>query len=97
MFPMADGKVPASTSEYTNPYAKLETSALTMEDHYPFMNRDPRFYRTFAFPGFRWAYNGDASSIDPNNPSDGKNFVPGLRNPFGMPGFGGGFGNPFED
>lgn len=75
MFPMADGKVPASTSEYTNPYSKLETSALPMEDLYPFMNRDPRFYRTFAFPGFRWAYNGDASSIDPNNPKDGKNFV----------------------
>jgi len=75
MFPMADGKVPASTEEYTNPYSKLETSSFPMEDHYPFMNRDPRFYRTFAFPGFRWAYNGDASSIDPNNPSDGKNFV----------------------
>ena len=75
MFPMADGKVPASTDNYTNPYSKLETSTYTMEDLYPFMNRDPRFYRTFAFPGFRWAYNGDASSINPNNPSDGKNFV----------------------
>ena len=75
MFPMADGKVPASTAEYTNPYSKLETSQYALEDLYPFMNRDPRFYRTFAFPGFRWAYNGDASTIDPNNPSDGKNFV----------------------
>ena len=75
MFPMADGRVPASTAEYTNPYSKLETSQFAMEDSYPFMNRDPRFYRTFAFPGFRWAYNGDASSINPNNPSDGKNFV----------------------
>ena len=75
MFPMADGKIPASTSEYSNPYSKLETSSYVMEDLYPFMNRDPRFYRTFAFPGFRWAYNGDASAINPNNPSDGKNFV----------------------
>jgi hypothetical protein len=39
------------------------------------MNRDPRFYRTFAFPGFRWAYNGDASLRDAHNPSDGKNYV----------------------
>lgn len=32
---------------------------------------------------------------------DGTNFVPGLRNPFAMPTFGGGFGaglgNPFEE
>lgn len=42
------------------------------------MNRDPRFYRTFAFPGFRWAYNGNSSvtAADPGNPSydDGKNY-----------------------
>lgn len=75
MFPMADGRIPASTENYTNPYSNLETSQFAMEDYYPFMNRDPRFYRTFAFPGFRWAYNGDASSIDPKNPDDGKNFV----------------------
>lgn len=75
MFPMADGRIPANTDNYTNPYSNLETSQYALEDLYPFMNRDPRFYRTFAFPGFRWAYNGDASSIDPKNPSDGKNFV----------------------
>jgi hypothetical protein len=72
LFPMRDGKIPAGTGTYT----KLETS-----DNYaystdaPFMNRDPRFYRTFAFPGFRWAYNGDASTIDANNPNSGKDFV----------------------
>lgn len=42
---------------------------------YPFMNRDPRFYRTFAFPGVRWAYNGDASQGGQNNnPNDGTNY-----------------------
>lgn len=39
------------------------------------MNRDPRFYRTFTFPGFRWAYNGDATVISQNNPADSKNYV----------------------
>ncbi len=70
-FPMADGKIPAGTGTYT----KLETSTYGYESDAPFMNRDPRFYRTFAFPGFRWAYNGDASLKNPNNPSDGKNYV----------------------
>ena len=71
LFPMADGKIPMGTGTYT----KLESSEYTYEASFPFMNRDPRFYRTFAFPGFRWAYNGDASAINPNNPSDGKNYV----------------------
>ncbi len=71
MFPMADGKIPASAGTYT----KLEASSITYESGFPFMNRDPRFYRTFAFPGFRWAYNGNASEKDKNNPSDGKNYV----------------------
>ena len=70
-FPMADGKIPPGTGTYT----KLEPSKLSYHVSYPFMNRDPRFYRTFAFPGFRWAYNGDASLSNPNNPSDGKNYV----------------------
>lgn len=74
MFPMADGKRPNTTSTYT----KLETSSYDYDKNYPFMNRDPRFYRTFAFPGFRWAYNGDGSitAADPGNPSydDGKNY-----------------------
>ncbi len=71
MFPMADGKLPAGLSTYT----KLETSEYAYEASYPFMNRDPRFYRTFAFPGFRWAYNGDASIHDAHNPSDGANYT----------------------
>ena len=70
-FPMADGHIPAGTGTYT----RLETSQYSYEADVPFMNRDPRFYRTFAFPGFRWAYNGDASQANPNNPGDGKNYV----------------------
>ncbi|MCR4853801.1 MAG: RagB/SusD family nutrient uptake outer membrane protein [Prevotella sp.] len=73
MFPMADGKLPAGLNTYT----KLETSDYAYESEYPFMNRDPRFYRTFAFPGFRWAYNGDATKRDSHNPSynSGKDYV----------------------
>ena len=70
-FPMADGKIPAGTGTYT----KLATSSYSYDADCPFMNRDPRFYRTFGFPGFRWAYNGNASLRDPNNPSDGKNYT----------------------
>ena len=71
MFPMADGKLPAGLNTYT----KLETSSYAYESEYPFMNRDPRFYRTFAFPGFRWSYNGNAAEHDAHNPSDGRNYV----------------------
>ncbi len=45
LFPMADGKMPGeSTYEY--------------DELCFFLNRDPRFYRTFAFPGVKWTYNG---------------------------------------
>lgn len=71
MFPMADGKLPAGLNTYT----KLETSSYSYEKDYPFMNRDPRFYRTFAFPGFRWAYSGNAAEHDAHNPSDGANYT----------------------
>lgn len=71
LFPMADGKIPANTGTYRN----LEESTIAYDSNFPFMNRDPRFYRTFAFPGFRWAYNGNASEKDKNNPADGKNYV----------------------
>ena len=72
MFPMADGKKPA----LTNTYNKLEGSEYTYDENYLFMNRDPRFYRTFAFPGVRWAYSGDPTAADPDNPSygSGKNY-----------------------
>lgn len=71
LFPMKDGKIPAGMGTYS----KLETSTYSYDTDAPFMNRDPRFYRTFAFPGFRWAYDGDASLANANNPSDGKNYV----------------------
>ncbi len=41
---MADGKKPTE-SEYDYHHNKF------------FMNRDPRFYRTFAFPGVEWQFN----------------------------------------
>lgn len=44
LFPMADGKKPTE-SEYDYHHNKF------------FMNRDPRFYRTFAFPGVEWQFN----------------------------------------
>ncbi len=67
MFPMADGKRPATTDTYTT----LETSSYDYDSNYPFMNRDPRFYRTFGFPGVRWAYSGNSTLLDAdgNNPS----------------------------
>ncbi len=67
MFPMADGKKPSTTDTYT----LLEASSFDYDKNYPFMNRDPRFYRTFGFPGVRWAYNGNSTLIDAdqNNPS----------------------------
>ena len=71
LFPMADGKIPAEANNYT----KLATSDIALDTDYPFMNRDPRFYRTFAFPGFRWAYNGDASIHNAHNPSDGPKYT----------------------
>ena len=75
MFPMADGKRPATANTYT----KLSASSYTYDSEHPFMNRDPRFYRTFAFPGFRWAYQGNASvqEDEPNSPSynDGADYV----------------------
>lgn len=60
LFPMADGKLPATAQTYT----KLEKSTETYDETFPFANRDPRFYRTFAFPGVRWAYKGDATLTD---------------------------------
>lgn len=73
MFPMKDGKRPATSATYTN----LEASAHTYDASYPFMDRDPRFYRTFAFPGVRWAYSGNPTEASPNNPSydEGTNYV----------------------
>lgn len=74
MFPMSDGKIPASaggnaSTAETPTYTKLESSTVPYDKYHPFMNRDPRFYRTFAFPGVVWAYSGDATQANPDNPS----------------------------
>ncbi len=55
LFPMKDGKRPATYDSYT----KLEASTIAYEPDYPFMNRDNRFYRTFGFPGMQWNWTGD--------------------------------------
>ena len=87
LFPMADGKMPDLTvltdldklgaRTYKDTYTKLERSQYAYDERAPFMNRDPRFYRTFAMPGFRWAFSGDATVRNANNPSynGGKDYV----------------------
>lgn len=80
LFPMKDGRKPkwigTDSYEPKQTWTKLEESSETTDRECPFMNRDPRFYRTFAFPGVRWAYNGDASQGGANdNPADGTNFA----------------------
>ncbi|MBN2174455.1 MAG: RagB/SusD family nutrient uptake outer membrane protein [Bacteroidales bacterium] len=62
LFPMADGKKPGTSETY--PY----NSTLFM------LNRDPRFYRTFAFPGVRWAFDGDPTSRGDDFPYVGTNY-----------------------
>ncbi len=49
-FPMADGKRPTEAGQYT--YDKKLF----------FLNRDPRFYRTFAFPGSEWQFSGSITA-----------------------------------
>lgn len=71
MFPMADGKVPSTCTTYT----LLERSEHTYNPNLPFIDRDPRFYRTFAFPGVRWAFNGDPRAADNQYPWAGNNYV----------------------
>ncbi len=70
LFPMADGKRPALSKVYTT----LEGSSLSYDESCPFINRDPRFYRTFAFPGVRWAFNGDPRGESNNNPYNGTSY-----------------------
>lgn len=57
LFPMADGKLPSTATTYD----KLDKSNMSYNEEFPFENRDPRFYRTFAFPGVRWAYSGNST------------------------------------
>lgn len=47
MFPMANGSRPTTANGYN--------------DFTFFLNRDPRFYRTFAFSGVKWAYAENAN------------------------------------
>jgi hypothetical protein len=74
MFPMSDGQVPKAVKEAGN-YTKLTESSksTSYNKSQPFVERDPRFYRTFAFPGFRWAYSGTPK--DANSPQDGSNYT----------------------
>ena len=53
-FPMADGKRPNEAHE-----------GFSYDKRLFFLNRDPRFYRTFAFPGTEWHFSGsvDTTSV----------------------------------
>ena len=68
--PMADGKRPSNST-----YSKLSPSVYAYEQNAPFMNRDPRFYRTFAFPGVRWAFANDPRNDDNMYPYNGPDYV----------------------
>ena len=70
LFPMADGKRPSSYNSYTT----LEASQYTYDPEFPIENRDPRFYRTFAFPGVRWTFNGDPRNAENTNEYNGKDY-----------------------
>ncbi|MFV0541503.1 MAG: RagB/SusD family nutrient uptake outer membrane protein [Aestuariibaculum sp.] len=48
LFPMADGSEPTVANGY--------------DDFLFFLNRDPRFYRTFSFSGRKWGYSEDADA-----------------------------------
>ena len=71
LFPMNDGKIPANYAGYSS----LPTSAVEYDNHCPWKNRDPRFYRTFAFPGVRWTFNGDPTGKDAKYEQTGTNYV----------------------
>jgi hypothetical protein len=67
LFPMADGKKPTEVGAYN--YSPLKI----------FMDRDPRFYRTFAFPGVYWRFEGNpfawTGTIPSNVVYSGENYV----------------------
>ena len=82
LFPMKDGKMPnLNTTEqtYKNSYSKLAKSSIVYDEQFPMADRDPRFYRTFAFPGVKWAYNGNSTLNEwmPGYPSykEGKEYA----------------------
>jgi len=64
LFPMSDGKMPDLSGideTYKNTNSLLEKSSIEYDEEFPMANRDPRFYRTFAFPGVKWAYSGNST------------------------------------
>ena len=69
IFPMRDGGVNAKTAQ--NYYTKLKVSNQNYDESVPFLNRDPRFYRTFGFPGIIWQHSGSAMAETNNNPYEG--------------------------
>jgi hypothetical protein len=76
LFPMADGR-PSSqylTSSTSTVSANLTASSYTYDPLRFFANRDPRFYRTFAFPGERWAFSGDTVTLGLTFPYRGTNY-----------------------
>ncbi len=70
LFPMSDGKRPSQYDSYT----KTAASSVTYNPALPFLNRDPRFYRTFAFTGVRWAFEGDPNTSTTYNPYKGSDY-----------------------
>ena len=59
IFPMADGKVPNNNYYKTLPKSSIAYNASHDSNHsLIFLNRDPRFYRTFGFPGIKWPVRG---------------------------------------
>ncbi|MDE5726380.1 MAG: RagB/SusD family nutrient uptake outer membrane protein [Duncaniella sp.] len=70
LFPMKDGKQPGGYATYS----VLATSEVAYNPALPFLNRDPRFYRTFAFPGVHWAFEGDAVNEGMHYPYTGANY-----------------------
>ncbi|MDR0845644.1 MAG: RagB/SusD family nutrient uptake outer membrane protein [Tannerella sp.] len=65
LFPMADGKKPTEAGTYNYDQLKF------------FQNRDPRFYRTFAFPGIYWRFeaSNDPTTLGVDFPYTGANYV----------------------
>ena len=73
LFPMKDGKRPSSYNSYT----KLDASSIQYDPEHPYLDRDPRFYRTFAFPGEYWRFQGDPNTTTgtTSNPYKGDEYI----------------------
>ena len=73
LFPMSDGKRPNSYDGYS----KLEASSIPYDAANPYLDRDPRFYRTFAFPGVYWRFQGDPNTGtgETANPYKGDEYI----------------------